>query len=275
MNLFQAIVYGIVQGLTEFLPISSSGHLFLVPTLLKWKDAGAGFTAVIQLGTLAAVFIYFWSDLVKLSSAWFKSLANKEARETPEARQAWGVFYGTIPIIVIGLLLKSQIEGSFRSPWVVASTLIGFGLLMGLAEKLGGQKIPSDGVTVKHGLLLGLWQCLALVPGSSRSGSTITGGLFMGLERGAAARYSFLLSVPAVLASGLYKLIDERKNLLEEGLTATIVGTVVSFVVGYLAVAWLMKFLQNRSTWIFVWYRVALGILILALAASGALTLGA
>lgn len=275
MNLFQAIVYGIVQGLTEFLPISSSGHLFLVPTLLKWKDAGAGFTAVIQLGTLAAVFIYFWSDLVKLSGAWFKSLTSKEARETPEAKQAWGVFYGTIPIIVIGFLLKSQIEGAFRSPWVVASTLIGFGLLMGLAEKLGSQKISSEGVTVKHGFLMGLWQCLALVPGSSRSGSTITGGLFMGLERGAAARYSFLLSVPAILASGLYKLVDERKNLLEEGLTATLVGTAVSFIVGYLAVAWLMKFLQNRSTWIFVWYRVALGLLILALAASGALTLGA
>lgn len=275
MTLLQAIIYGIVQGLTEFLPISSSGHLYLVPTLLKWKDAGAGFTAVIQLGTLAAVLIYFRTDLANLIGAWFNSLLHREIRETPEAKQAWGVFWGTIPIIIVGLLLKNYIEGAFRSPWIVAAALIGFGLLMGLSEKIGPQKVGMDGVGPKEGLMMGLWQCLALIPGSSRSGSTITGGLFMGLNRATAARYSFLLSVPSVLASGLYKLVDERDNLLQEGLTATIVGTVVSFVVGYLAVAWLMKFLQNRSTWIFVWYRVALGLIIILLAASGALTLPA
>lgn len=275
MTLLQAIIYGIVQGLTEFLPISSSGHLYLVPTLLRWEDAGAGFTAVIQLGTLAAVLIYFRTDLANLIGAWFNSLLHREIRETPESKQAWGVFWGTIPIIIVGLLLKNFIEGAFRSPWVVAAALIGFGLLMGLGERVGSQKFGMDGVGPKHGLLMGLWQCLALIPGSSRSGSTITGGLFMGLNRATAARYSFLLSVPSVFASGLYKLVDERQNLLQEGLTATLVGTVVSFIVGYAAIAWLMKFLQNRSTWIFVWYRVALGLIIIALAAAGALTLPA
>lgn len=269
MDLIQAIVYGIVQGLTEFLPISSSGHLYLVPALLGWEDAGAGFTAVIQLGTLLAVLIYFRSDLSRLLRAWVLSLTKAEVRESADAKQAWGVFYGTIPIIVFGLLLKDFIEGSFRSPFVVGASLIIFGLLMGVAERFGSQKVSLGDVNARHGFLMGLWQCIALIPGSSRSGSTITGGLFMGLERGAAARYSFLLSVPSVLASGLYKLYDERQNLLVGGLTATIVGTVVSFVVGYAAVAWLMKFLQNRTTWVFVWYRVALGLVILGLAFGG------
>lgn len=275
MDLFQAVIYGIVQGLTEFLPISSSGHLYLVPTLAGWKDAGAGFTAVIQLGTLAAVLIYFWKDLSRLVGAWFRSLWAKDVRESPEAKQAWGVFWGTLPIIGAGLLLKDYIDNQFRSPWVVGSALIFFALLMGLAERLATQDKQMEQVTKRNGFIMGLWQCLALIPGSSRSGSTITGGLFMGLSRSAAARYSFLLSVPSVLASGLYKLYDERAALMDEGLWATVVATVVSFIVGYAAIAWLMKFLATRSTWVFVWYRVALGALVLGLAAFGLVGAGA
>jgi undecaprenyl-diphosphatase len=269
LDWIQAVVYGVIQGLTEFLPISSSGHLYLFPALLKLKDAGAGFTAVIQLGTLAAVLIYFRIDLGRLIGAWFRSLGDAEVRKTEEARQAWGVFWGTLPIIAVGLLLKDLIEGGFRSPWVVGVSLIFFGLLMGVAEKIGPQKKGLDRVTRRDGVVMGLFQCLALIPGSSRSGSTITGGLFMGLDRAAAARYSFLLSVPSVLASGLYKLVDERDALLAEGLAPTIIATVVSFIVGYAAIAWLMQFLQTKSLWVFVWYRVALGLAVLGLAASG------
>lgn len=269
LDWIQAVIYGVIQGLTEFLPISSSGHLYLFPALFKLKDAGAGFTAVIQLGTLAAVLIYFRNDLARLITAWFRSLGDAEVRKSEEARQAWGVFWGTLPIIAAGLLLKDLIEGGFRSPWVVGTSLIFFGLLMGVAEKIGPQKKGLDRVTRRDGVVMGLFQCLALIPGSSRSGSTITGGLFMGLDRAAAARYSFLLSVPSVLASGLYKLYDERQALLAEGLAPTIIATIVSFIVGYAAVAWLMKFLQTKSLWIFVWYRVALGLAVLGLAATG------
>jgi undecaprenyl-diphosphatase len=269
VNIFQAIIYGIVQGLTEFLPISSSGHLYLVPTLLKWEDAGAGFTAVIQLGTLLAVFIYFWKDISTMFRAWLRSFVDAEVRVSQEAKKAWGVFFGTIPIIIAGLLFKDAIESTLRSPWIVASTLVGFGLLMGAAESLGSRQRGIDELRMRDGIYMGLWQCLALIPGSSRSGCTMTGGLFSGMDRGAAARYSFLLSIPSVLASGLYKLYDERSSLLEEGLAATAVGTVVSFLVGYAAIAWLMRFIQNRSLWPFVWYRVALGLVIAVLASTG------
>ena len=269
MDLFQAILYGILQGLTEFLPISSSGHLFLLPTLFHWQDAGSGFTAVIQLGTLAAVLIYFREDLGRLIVAWFKSLTNAEIRKTQDAKLGWGVFWGTLPIMVLGFLLKDQIDTTFRNAFIVGTTLIVFGILMGVAEKLGTQKRDIKEMETKDGLIIGLWQCLALVPGSSRSGSTITGGLFGGMTREAAARFSFLLSVPSIFISGVYKLYSERHSLLESGKTETIVATVVSFIVGYAAIAFLMKFLQTKSTMVFVYYRIALGLLVLGLAFGG------
>ncbi|MCG9895053.1 MAG: undecaprenyl-diphosphate phosphatase [Fimbriimonadaceae bacterium] len=271
MDIIQAIVYGIVQGLTEFLPISSSGHLFLVPALLGWEDAGSGFTAVIQLGTLAAVLIFFWGDLTRILSGWTAGLARREKRDTPEYRIGWSVVWGTIPIIIAGLALRDLIDNQFRSPWVVASTLIIFGLLLGLAEKVGRRSQSLEAIGPKEGLIVGLWQCLALIPGSSRSGSTITGALFLGIDRESAARYSFLLSIPSVLLSGLYKLYDAREQLMDEGLWATVTATAVSFVVGWAAIAFLMKWLQTRSTSVFVWYRIALGLVIFGLLFAGVL----
>lgn len=267
MDWIQAVLYGILQGLTEFLPISSSGHLFLLPTLLGWRDAGAGFTAVIQLGTLLAVLIYFRQDLGRMILAWVRSLYIKEARHDQDSVLAWGVFWGTIPVVIAGLALRNHIDTTFRNAYVVAAALILFGILMGVADKFGRSERGIEQMKVRDGIVMGLWQCLALIPGSSRSGSTITGGLFSGLTRAAAARYSFLLSVPSVLASGLYKMYDERAALLAEGIGQTLLATVVSFVVGYWAIAFLMKFLQTKSTMVFVWYRIALGLLILGLVA--------
>lgn len=273
MGLVQAIILGIVQGLTEFLPISSSGHLFLVPQLLGWQhDAGAGFTAVIQLGTILAVLIYFWGDIKKTLSALGPAIKDKSKRDTPEARLAFAIAVGTLPIAIAGLLLEKKIDHEFRSAYVIGATLIVFGIVLWIAEKRGRQQRKIESVTVKDGLVLGLWQALALVPGSSRSGSTISGALFLGMERETAARVSFLLSIPAILLSGLYKLFKDRQQLLADGVTNTIVATIVSFVVGYAAIAFLMKFLQNRTTGVFVVYRVLLGIIVLALVASGVIS---
>lgn len=264
MGLLEAIILGIVQGLTEFLPISSSGHLFLVPSVFGWDDAGSGFTAVIQLGTLLAVLIYFWGDLTSTLAGWAAGFGHPEKRGTKEWNLGWGVVLGTIPIAVAGLTLEKWIDGEFRSPQIVAGTLIGFGLLMGVAETLGKKDREMKNFRVIDGVVMGLWQCLALIPGSSRSGSTMTGGMFSGFDRATAARVSFLLSIPGVAASGLYKLVKERESLLVEGALPTIVATVVSFGVGWAAIAFLMKYLQTRSLWPFVIYRVVLGIVVLA-----------
>jgi len=269
MDLIQAVVYGLIQGATEFLPISSSGHLFLVTEFLGWKDAGSGFTAVIQLGTILAVLIYFRSDLARTLTGWAASFADSSKRGTPEARTGWAIAIGTVPIVVIGLALEKWIDKEFRSAYVVGGALIVLALVLWWAEKADKRERHSDDVTVKDGLLIGLWQCLALVPGSSRSGCTITGGLFAGFDRAAAARFSFLLSVPAILLSGVYKLVKERHALLDQGAAPTIVATVVSFVVGYAAIAFLMKYLRTRTTGVFIVYRIVLGIIVLALALTG------
>jgi len=269
VDLIQAVVLGLVQGLTEFLPISSSGHLYLVPTVLGWPDAGAGFTAVIQIGTLLAVLIYFRQDLAKTLSTWIRSWRDRDLRQTPEARLSWGIVAGTVPIIVAGLLFQDQIESTFRSPYVVAGTLVFFALLMALAETLGKQSRSSEDLRPKDGLMMGLWQALALIPGSSRSGCTITGGLFSNFDRTTAARVSFLLSIPAVTLSGVYKLVQERDTLLNDGLATTLVATAVAFISGYWAIAFLMKFLQTRSTMVFVGYRLILGAIIFVLAWQG------
>jgi undecaprenyl-diphosphatase len=271
MDLLQAIILGLIQGLTEFLPISSSGHLLLVPALFGWSDPGAGFTAVIQLGTLGAVFVYFWRDLVEMMRAWGRSLSSAEARKEPNARLAWAVLIGTIPVIIAGLLLEKSIDSTLRSPYIVAATLIVFGLVLFVAEKIGTQTRNLEKVNRRDGLWIGLWQCLALIPGSSRSGSTITGALFLGFDRASAARFSFLLSVPAILGSGLYKLFKERHALFDAGAMPTVVATVVAFASGYAAIAFLMKYLQTRTTTVFVVYRVVLGIVVAVLAWQGVL----
>ncbi|QYK54547.1 MAG: undecaprenyl-diphosphatase UppP [Fimbriimonadaceae bacterium] len=270
MGILEAIVLGIVQGLTEFLPISSSGHLYLIPPLFGWKDAGAGFTAVIQLGTMLAVFIYFWDDITSTYKGWTKGFKDKESRGQ-EWRLGWGIFWGSFPIAILGLALEKQIDTVFRDPYLIAGTLAGFGLLLGLSDWKGKRDRDLEQFTIKDGIIMGLWQCLALFPGSSRSGSTITGGLFGGFNRATAARVSFLLAIPSVTASGLYKLYKGRSELFGEGLVPTLVATGVSFLVGWWAIAFLMKFLQSKSTTVFVVYRVVLAAVIVFVASQNIL----
>ncbi len=269
MGLIDALVLGIVQGLTEFLPISSSAHLLIVPRLLGWDDPGAGFSAASQIGTVAAVLLYFRRDLALAFGGWWRSLRG-EGKGSPEARMGWAIFVGTLPILALGLLFQDFIEEGARSLFLVAFSLIAMGLLMGYAQKRASGAKDLSAVTPRHGLLVGLWQCLSLIPGMSRSGSTITGALFNGFDRVAAARFSFLLSVPSVLAAGVYSLLKDHALIREDLLPMTI-AIVASFAVGYASIAFLIGFLQKRGIGVFVVYRVALGLLLLALAWSGVL----
>ncbi len=269
MDYFKAIIIGIIQGVTEFLPVSSNAHIRVLPALLGWQDPGAAFTAVIQLGTVLAVLIYFAKDLGRAVSGWAKSLTGGP-KDTEDARMGWAVFYGTLPVLVLGLALRHQITSdSFRSLYVIAGAFIFMGVLMLISERVGSKKRGIETVTVKDGLVVGLWQCFALIPGMSRSGSTITGGLFSGFDRPTAARFSFLLSVPSVSAAGLFELYDERKNILGPELGYVIVATIVSFIVGYAAIAFLIKFLQKHGVLPFVLYRILLGLALIGLLQSG------
>ncbi|MBS1707779.1 MAG: undecaprenyl-diphosphate phosphatase [Armatimonadetes bacterium] len=264
MDWIQAIVYGVIQGLTEFLPVSSSGHLNLLPHVFHWSDPGAGFTAVIQLGTVVATFIYFWNDIKGAFVGWAGSFMGKTARIAPEARAGWATFYATLPIIVIGLTVKHFIKGEARSLTLTAWMLIAFAIVLAVAEKMGKRKRQLEDVKPVDGLVMGVWQAIALVPGGSRSGTSISGGLFQGFERDAAARLSFLMSIPAVTAAGLYELYDARHELVAAGVGQTVVATVVSFVVGWWAVSFLMKFVRTQPMYVFVVYRILLGVAILA-----------
>ncbi|MFF5259577.1 undecaprenyl-diphosphate phosphatase [Actinomadura viridis] len=270
MNVVEATVLGIVQGLTEFLPISSSGHMLFVPKFLGWEDPGAAFSAVIQVGTMAAVIIYFWRDLVRILATWTRSLWTPRLRTHQDARMGWYIGLGTIPIGVCGLAFKDFIEGPSRNLWINATSLILMGLLLMVAEWAGTRKREVGDLNLRDGLIIGAFQALALIPGSSRSGSTMTGALFLGYTREAAARYSFLLSVPAVVLSGVF----EMRHAFSGGLPVvpTLVATAVSFVVGYACIAWLLKYLARHSMMIFVYYRVALGGIILGLLAAGAIS---
>ncbi len=273
MSLIQSIVLGIVQGLTEFLPISSSAHLRIIPALLGWDDPGAAFTAIIQLGTMAAVLLYFWRDLTGIVSTWFRSLTRPRLRQERDARMGWYLIIGTIPIVILGFIFRHQIENGARSLYLMGVTLIVFGLILGAADKLGRKERPIESVGMKDAIVVGLAQALALIPGVSRSGATITGGLIMGFDREAAARFSFLLSIPAIVLSGLFELFKELGSGTS-GLNwgSTIVATIVSFVVGYAAIAFLLRWLTRHSLYIFVVYRVALGVIVLILAGAGAIS---
>jgi len=268
VGIVQAIVYGIVQGLTEFLPISSNAHIRILPSLLGWEDPGAAFTAVIQLGTVLAVLIYFAKDLGKDLSAWAGSLTGKVDKNTPEARMGWAVFWGTIPVVVVGFLLRHKIETTFRSLYIIAFALIGMGILMWIADRVGTRKRNEQDVQVSDGVKVGLWQVLALIPGMSRSGSTITGALFGGFDRAAAARFSFLLSVPSVTAAGIFEAVQARHEI-KAILVPTLVAIVFAFIVGYASIAFLIRFLQKRGVTPFVAYRILLGIILLVLLKQG------
>ncbi len=273
MDWLVAIIMGIVQGLTEFLPISSSAHLRIVGEfLMPGREPGAFFTAIIQIGTETAVLVYFWKDIVRIISKWFKALVGKHDRRDPDVRLGWLVIIGSIPIGVLGLLFQDMIETTFRSLWIVATMLIIFGLLLGLADRVGRKEYTLDKMSWGQGLLYGGAQALALIPGVSRSGGTIMAGRFMGFTREAAARYSFLLAIPAVMASGLYSLAKAANEPLTLGWGPTAVATIVSFGVGYAVIVGFLKFIQTKSFAVFVWYRVALGILIFILLGTGLLS---
>lgn len=267
---FEAIVLGVVQGLTEFLPISSSAHILIVSRIFGWGDPGAAFTAVSQIGTETAVLIYFRHDIARILSTWFRSLRHAELRSSLDARMGWYVIVGTIPIAVLGLTFAPIIETAARNLWLVASVLILFGLVLGLADRLGSKIKELDALNVKDGLLFGVGQALALIPGVSRSGATISVGLAMGYSRYAATRYAFLLAIPAVLASGLYEAtkIGSDPNV-QWG--QTLVATLIALVIGYLVIAWLIRWVSTRSYMPFVVYRVVLGSVLLVLLATGVL----
>lgn len=274
---FESLVLALVQGLTEFLPISSSAHLRVVSALAGWEDPGAAFTAVTQLGTETAVLVYFWRDITRIVRAWSLSLwARPELRGDPDARMGWYVIIGTIPIVVLGLLLEERIETTFRALPLVAATLIGFGLVLGVADRYARNAKPLTSLTTRDGLLYGCAQALALIPGVSRSGGTISGGLLLGYTRAAAARYSFLLAIPAVFGSGFYQLADIGGEQSPVGWAETLVATVVSGLVGYVVIAFFLRYIsdQRHSFLPFVVYRVALGVLILVLVGLGVLPSG-
>ena len=271
MDLFQSIILGIIQGLTEFLPISSSGHLLFIPAILGWGDPGAAFTAVIQLGTEAAVLIYFRHDLWNIARDWLISLRRPEIRGELNPRMGWYLIIATIPISILGLAFQDQIETAARNLWLVGSMLIIFGLVLGRADAIGSHRREVGELSFRDGVIIGLAQSLALIPGVSRSGATISAGLFLGLTREAAARFAFLLAIPAVVLSGfyeLYKLLNGKEHVAEPMLNVA-VATVIAFVVGYAVIAWFLKYLTSHSMAAFVWYRLIVGAGVLILTAAG------
>lgn len=274
MDLLTAIVLGLVQGLTEFLPISSSAHISIVGRLMGQEDPGAAFTAISQLGTEAAVLLYFWRDIVRIVRAWFASLGGRIPRNDPDALLGWWVIVGTIPIGVLGLFLQDWIEAEFRSLWITATMLLVFAFVILAAERWGRQRRELTEMTWKHGLAFGFWQALALVPGVSRSGGTIAGGLFMGYTREAAARYSFLLAIPAVIASGGFQVAKVIGGDAEGSGTAwgpILVATVIAFLVGYAVIAWFMRYITTHTFTPFMVYRIVLALVLFALLGFGVL----
>lgn len=272
MSWVQVVVLSVVQGLTEFLPVSSSGHLRIVSQLFWGADAGASFTAVIQLGTEAAVVVYFAKMIWQILSGWFRGLANKDQRGR-DWTMGWMVIVGSLPIGLLGYLGKDLIRESFRNLWITATMLIVFSLVFIVAERVGKKTRTFEELSMKDAIIMGLCQCLALIPGVSRSGGTISGGLFLGIDREVATRFSFLLAIPAVLASGIFSLPDAFAP--EAGQAASgmqlLVGTAIAFAVGYASIAWLLRFVSNHSFAWFAVYRIPVGLIVMALLATGVL----
>lgn len=283
MTWFQSLILGLVQGLTEFLPVSSSAHIRLTAVVAGWPDPGAAFTAVSQIGTELAIVLYFRKDIVRILVAWAKSITNKAARSDLDARMGWLVLVGSLPIGILGVTFKDHIEGPFRDLRLIAFSFIALGIALGVADHLatraerGGKhrlvkpRKELDSLTVRDGVTYGLWQALALVPGMSRAGVTMTGGLFLGYTRAAAARYSFLLAIPAVLGSGIYELKEIGGETGQVAWGPTIFATVVGGVVGYAVIAWFMHWISTRSFMPFVWYRIVVGVALLVLVGMGVL----
>jgi undecaprenyl-diphosphatase len=276
--MFEAIFLGILQGLTEFLPISSSAHIRIAGELFGTnQDPGATFTAITQIGTELAVLIYFRRDIVRIISAWFHQISRKDlqAAEKADARMGWLIIVGTLPIVALGYLGQEQIRNDFRSLWLIAATLIIFGLILGFADKYGKTERQLHQLTPMHGVLYGFAQSLALIPGVSRSGATIAMGRFMGYSREAALRYSFLLALPAVFGSGFYELkgaLSESGSEQVFSLPETFMATAVAFVIGYAVIAWLLKYVTTKSFAPFIIYRIALGSLLILLLSLGVIS---
>jgi len=267
LNPFDAVILGIVQGLTEFLPISSSAHVQIAQQLLGLgqmsKPQLTAFIATIQLGTEAAVVIYFWKDIIRIASAFFSKLTKKNnltLEQNRDAKLGWLIIIGSLPVVAVGLIFKNQIETQLRSLWVIAIMLIVFGIILGIADLVGKRQRSIEQLTTKHGILFGLGQALAVIPGVSRSGGTISVGLFLGYSRQAAARYSFLLAIPAVIASGTYEFLSTFRDLDDSMLTATGVATLVSFAVGFSVIVGLLRYLNRGSFMPFVIWRILVGV---------------
>ncbi|HET8959961.1 undecaprenyl-diphosphate phosphatase [Nocardioides sp.] len=271
-DLLKAVFLGVLQGLTEFLPISSSAHLRIFPDLFGWGDPGAAFTAVIQIGTELAVLIYFRHDLWRIGSTWVRSLYRPEYRGQLDARMGWFIIIGSLPIVLLGILLKDTIEEDFRNLWVIGTTLIVLGLILGIADRVSSDRLQIKDIRLRDAVLMGLAQACALVPGVSRSGATISMGRFLGYQREAATRYAFLLAIPAVVGAGLFELKEIPHGDNSYGWGPTIVATAVSFLVGYAAIAWLLRYVSTNSYLPFVIYRVGLGSLTLILLGAGVLS---
>lgn len=272
MNPFDALILGVIQGLTEFLPISSSAHVQFAQQFLNFgtlsKPELTAFIATIQLGTELAVLLYFFKDIVRVARAWFAGLAHRDRRGN-DYKMGWLIIVGSLPVVIIGLAFKDLIENELRSLWIAGFTLIVFGILLGIADAFGSKRKPINEITTKHGILFGLGQALAVIPGVSRSGGTITVGLFLGYTREAAARYSFLLAIPAVVASGTYQFAGSVSDLPADALVATAVATLAAFLVGFAVIAGFLKYLSRGSFMPFVVYRVFAGAAILALLSAG------
>ena len=280
MSWLEVIVLAVVQGLTEFIPISSTAHMRIVPALLNWPDPGAAFTAVIQIGTLAAVISYYWRDIVRILLAMLADLRRGKLATTHDALLGWMIAWGTVPIVAFGFLFRHQIKSELRSLYVVSAALAGIAILLAIVEliirrreAMGRQGRDVSQVTWRDATAVGFAQAVALVPGSSRSGSTILGGLISGLSREAAARFSFLLSIPAVFAAGVFELIEARHELLASSHDAAklLVAIVVAGVVGYATIPWLLGYLRRRTTLVFIVYRLILAAVLLGLLFSGRL----
>jgi undecaprenyl-diphosphatase len=280
MDIIQAVILGIVQGLTEFLPISSTAHLRIVPALLGWGDPGAAFTAVIQFGTLIAVLLYFSKDIAAITGSVVKGMIIRKPLHDRNAQIGWMIAAGTVPIVFFGLLLKEQIETTFRSLYIISGSLILLAVILMLAEWSMKKRIASsapvksmDEISWKDAILIGCAQAVALIPGSSRSGTTITGGLFLGLNRETAARFSFLLSLPSIFAAGVLELVKEWDLLFSSDIGAVnlITATIVSGIVGYASIAFLLNYLKSHTTYLFIIYRIFVGIALLVLLGAGIL----
>jgi undecaprenyl-diphosphatase len=280
MTLLQAVVLGIVQGLTEFLPISSTAHLRIVPAIFGWNftfsaahphDPGAPFTAVVQLGTTLAIVLYFWRELLHVTVAWCRGLVDRTVRTTLEYRMGWYLILATIPVGVFGLALSHQIETGARNLWLIASALVTIAVVMFLAERIGSRDRDEEELNAVDAAVVGTAQALSLIPGASRSGTTISAGLFRGLDRPTAARFSFLLSVPAVVLSGVYEAGRHINDRNGPGAGLTGVALIFAFAVGLASIAWFMRWLGRHSTMVFVYYRILLGLTLFGLLGSGVL----